>query len=49
MTDIINKFYRKIGNNGDNTDYDLVGEIGVNGVPLGVMQGATFSSDGKLD
>ena len=34
MADIINKFYRKIANNGNDSDYELVGEIGVNGMPL---------------
>ena len=48
MADIINKFYRKIGNNGDSSDYGLVREIGVNGIPLGVMQGASSSSDGEI-
>ena len=34
MADIINKFYKKIANNGNDSDYELVGEIGVNGMPL---------------
>ena len=34
MADIINKFYKKIANNGNDNDYELVGEIGVDGVPL---------------
>ena len=34
MADIINKFYKKIANNGNDSDYELVGEIGVDGVPL---------------
>ena len=34
MADIINKFYRKVANNGNDSDYELVGEIGVDGMPL---------------
>ena len=34
MADIINKFYKKIANNGNDSDYELVGEIGVDGMPL---------------
>ena len=34
MADIINKFYKKIANNGNDSDYELVGEIGVDGIPL---------------
>ena len=37
MADIINKFYRKVANNGNDNDYELVGEIGVEGVPLNIM------------
>ena len=48
MADIINKFYRKIANNGNDSDYELVGEIGVEGVPLNIMQGASSSVDGKI-
>ena len=48
MADIINKFYKKIANNGNDGDYELVGEIGVDGVPLNIMQGATSYNDGTL-
>ena len=34
MADIINKFYKKIANNGNDSDYELVGEIEIDGVPL---------------
>ena len=34
MANIINKFFKKIANNGNDGDYELVGEIGVNGIPL---------------
>ena len=34
MADIINKFYKKIANNGNDSDYELVGEIGIDGIPL---------------
>ena len=47
MSTVINKFYRKIANNGNDGDYELVGTIGVNGIELGVMQGATGDSAGQ--
>ena len=47
MADIINKFYRKIANNGNDSDYELIGTIGVNGIELAVMQGSTGDSAGQ--
>ena len=34
MVDTFTKFYKKIANSGNDSDYELVGEIGVDGVPL---------------
>ena len=34
LANIINKFFKKIANNGNDSDYELVGEIGIDGVPL---------------
>ena len=34
LANIINKFFKKIANNGNDSDYELVGEIGVDGIPL---------------
>ena len=48
MTDAFTKFYKKIGNNGNDLDYELIGTIGIDGVPLGIMQGASSSSDGEI-
>ena len=45
---MINKFYRKISNKGDTSDYELVGSIGVNGIPLNIMKGADTSTDGEI-
>ena len=45
---MINKFYRKISNNGDTFDYELVGSIGVNGIPLNIMKGADTTTDGEI-
>lgn len=45
---MINKFYRKISNNGDTSDYELVGSIGVNGIPLNIMKGADTTTDGEI-
>ena len=45
---MINKFYRKISNKGDTSDYELVGSIGVNGIPLDIMKGADTTTDGEI-
>ena len=44
---MINKFYRKIANNGNDGDYELVGTIGVNGIELAVLQGCSASANGQ--
>ena len=38
MVDTFTKFYKKIANSGNDSDYELVGTIGGNGVPLSIMQ-----------
>ena len=43
-----NKIYKKIANNGNSDDYQVVGQIGVNGVPLDIMKGANSSSAGEI-
>lgn len=43
-----NKIYKKIANNGDSNDYQVVGQVGVSGVPLDIMKGASSSSDGII-
>ena len=45
---MINKFYRKISNKGDTSDYELVGSIGVNGIELDIMKGADTTTDGEI-
>ena len=48
MTNTFRKVYKKTGNSGTASDYQLVGNIGVNGVELDIMKGATSSVDGEL-
>ena len=43
-----NKIYKKVANNGDSNDYQVVGQVGVNGVPLDIMKGASSSADGEI-
>ena len=47
MADIINKFYRKIANNGNDSDYELVGTIGVDGVELAILRGCSADASGQ--
>lgn len=46
MATTFNKIYKKVANNGDSNDYQLISNVGSGGVPITVMQGATESSDG---
>ena len=48
MVDTFTKFYKKIANSGNDSDYELVGTIGVDGVPLSIMQGCTSSNSGEI-
>lgn len=42
------KIYKKVANNGDSNDYQEVGTVGVNGVNLDIMKGASSSVDGEI-
>lgn len=46
MATTFNKIYRKVANNGNSNDYQLVSMIGSDGVPLDIMKGATTTSNG---
>ena len=39
MANTFRKVYKKTGNSGSAADYQLVGNIGVNGVELDIMKG----------
>ena len=43
-----NKIYKKIANNGNSNDYQEVGTVGIYGVPLDIMKGASSSVDGEV-
>lgn len=43
-----NKIYKKIANNGNTNDYQAVATVGVNGVDLDIMKGASSSVDGEI-
>ena len=43
-----NKIYKKVANNGNDSDYQAVATVGINGVDLAVMTGASSSSDGEI-
>ena len=43
-----NKIYKKISNNGNANDYQAVATVGVNGIDLGIMKGASSSVDGEI-
>lgn len=42
------KIYKKVANNGNDADYQIAGQVGVNGVPLDIMIGASSSADGEI-
>ena len=48
MANTFRKIYKKTGNSGSSSDYQLVGNVGVNGVELDIMKGATLSSEGEI-
>ena len=48
MANTFRKIYKKTGNSGSASDYQLVGNIGVNGVELDIMKGASSSVDGQI-
>ena len=48
MTNTFRKIYKKTGNSGSSSDYQLVGNVGVDGVELDIMKGASSSTDGEI-
>ena len=48
MANTFRKVYKKTGNSGSDADYELIANVGVNGVDLDIMKGATSSVDGEL-
>ena len=42
------KIYKKTGSTGTSADYTLVGNVGVDGVELDIMKGATLDSEGEI-
>ena len=48
MANTFRKVYKKTGSSGTSSDYQLVGNVGVNGVELDIMQGASSSIDGEI-
>ena len=48
MANTFRKVYKKTGNSGTSSDYQLVGNIGVNGVELDIMKGASSSISGEI-
>ena len=48
LANTFRKIYKKTGNSGSSSDYQLVGNIGVNGVELDIMKGATSEADGEI-
>ena len=48
MANTFRKIYKKTGSSGTSSDYQLVGNVGVDGVELDIMQGASSSADGEI-
>ena len=48
MANTFRKIYKKTGSSGTSSDYQLVGNVGVDGVELDIMKGATTEADGEL-
>ena len=48
MANTFRKVYKKTGNNGNESDYQLIANVGVNGVDLDIMQGATEEVEGEI-
>ena len=48
LANTFRKIYKKTGNSGSDADYQLVGNVGVDGVELDIMKGATSSSAGEI-
>ena len=48
MANTFRKIYKKTGNSGNDSDYELIANVGVNGIDLDIMKGATSSADGEI-
>ena len=48
MANTFRKIYKKTGNSGSSSDYELIANVGVNGIDLDIMKGATSSSSGEI-
>ena len=48
MANTFRKVYKKTGNNGNDSDYELIANVGVNGIDLDLMKGATTELDGEI-
>ena len=48
MANTFRKIYKRTGNNGNDSDYELIANVGVNGVDLDIMKGATSSAAGEI-
>ena len=48
MANTFRKIYKRTGSSGTVADYQLVGNVGVDGVELDIMKGASSSTDGEL-
>ena len=48
MANTFRKIYKKTGNSGSSSDYQLVGNIGVGGVELDIMQGTSADADSEI-
>ena len=48
LANTFRKIYKKTGSSGTSADYTLVGNVGVDGVELDIMKGATLDSEGEI-
>ena len=48
MANTFRKIYKKTGNSGTSSDYQLVGNVGVDGVELDIMKGSSSSAAGEI-
>ena len=48
MANTFRKVYKKTGNNGNESDYQLIANVGVNGVDLDIMKGASILTAGEI-
>ena len=48
LANTFRKIYKKTGSTGSSSDYQLVGNVGVDGVELDIMKGASSSVNGEI-